>query len=470
VLASLLPGLREVRAPLAAGFLWIAFAWVLFEPIIPERDEAEGVVASFYRATDLPSVLGIGVVVLSFAAYLIGELTSNTLGPVLRRHFPPAWRGQGKDWPRTPLSQPARDALLHVARRSHDQLKTSLALSGAGMNPGEFLEKQLGRPLPPEGLSSSRPTAPAPNATRSAIASSRARRLARGKSQPSPQTSASASSKRMRAPTGPGSAEPPEPRDENPRQIALMVQTVLEDLDVVAKTRLLGRDPELYAEVDRNRAAVEFDLAIAPPLLALAIGVGARSSPLVFALLLLLGALLSWGLFRDAVRSEKVGTQLLLQSIEDRRVYVPALERLETAAAALASRQQPDSMRGAAAEAALALQGAMDSLEDVGSSEPALARHARRQIDLAQEPMARVSEFFPAPVVRTAEDAMGLLTAAADGWVAATDGFGPPKEDPQDLVARARERITTFRREAREAVQQATTLGGPPSDRPGPDR
>ena len=74
-----------------------------------------------------------------------------------------------------------------------------------------------------------------------------------------------------------------------------MVQTVLEGLDVVAKTRLLGRDPELYAEVDGNRAAVEFDLAIALPLLALAVGVGARSDPLVFALFLALGTLFAWG-------------------------------------------------------------------------------------------------------------------------------------------------------------------------------
>jgi hypothetical protein len=170
------------------------------------------------------------------------------------------------------------------------------------------------------------------------------------------------------------------------------------------------------------------------------------------------------------VRSEKVGRQLLLQSIEDRRVYVPALERLETAAAALASRQHPDFMRGAAEDAVLALQTAVDSLELVGSSEPALARHARRQIELAEEPMARISRLFPATVVQTAEEAMGLLTAAADGWVAATEGFGPPKDDPGELLDRARELLTLFQREAREAVRQAETLGGQQSNGPGPDR
>ena len=103
----------------------------------------------------------------------------------------------------------------------HDQLATSLALSGDGLTLGGFLERQLGRPLPAEGL-------------------------------PSPPSIPRPPSKRMPSPRGPGYAEP---QAEDARHIALMVQTVLEGLDVVAKTRLLGRDPELYAEVDRNRAA-----------------------------------------------------------------------------------------------------------------------------------------------------------------------------------------------------------------------
>ena len=89
MLASLLPGLREVRAPLAAGYLWLVVAWVVLEPVVPQRAEASGVVASLYRAGDILSVLGVGVA-LSFAAYLLGSLSSSTLTPLLRRLFPPA--------------------------------------------------------------------------------------------------------------------------------------------------------------------------------------------------------------------------------------------------------------------------------------------------------------------------------------------------------------------------------------------
>jgi hypothetical protein len=435
LLASLLPGLREVRAPLAAGYLWIAVAWVILEPSIPERDDAKGVMASLYRALDLPSVIGIGLIA-SFAAYLIGKLATNALGPALRTAFPPPPDDQGKDSRRTPLSQPARAALEQVVRRSHDQLTTALALSGPDADVGRFLEKQLRRPLPAEGFGPPRPVAPPP-------------------------------SKRMPPPEGPGSMEP---QDEDARHIALMVQAVLVDLDVVAKTRLLGRDPELYAEVDRNRAAVEFDLAVAPPLLALAIAVGARSDPLVAGVLVALGALLAWGLFRDAVRSETVANQLLLQSIEDRRVYLPTLERLETAAAQLASRQHPDFMRAAAEDAALALQAAIVSLERVGNSEPALARHARRQVELAEEPVAHVRRLFPAPVTQTAEEALDLLKATADGWVATMDGLGPPAEDPHDRLTRAQKLLADFQSDAREAVLEATTLGGPKPDGQEPKR
>jgi hypothetical protein len=35
MLASLLPGLRDLRAPLAAGYLWLAAGWLYFAPLLP---------------------------------------------------------------------------------------------------------------------------------------------------------------------------------------------------------------------------------------------------------------------------------------------------------------------------------------------------------------------------------------------------------------------------------------------------
>jgi hypothetical protein len=67
-----------------------------------------------------------------------------------------------------------------------------------------------------------------------------------------------------------------QPVDADARREALLALAVLRDLDVVATTRL-GRDQELYSAVDRNRAEVEFRLAVIPPLLVLAISLGLSS-------------------------------------------------------------------------------------------------------------------------------------------------------------------------------------------------
>jgi hypothetical protein len=71
----------------AAGYLWLVAAWVVLEPVVPVRAEASGVVGSLYRASDVLSVLGLGIA-LSFAAYILGSISSSALTPLLRRFFP----------------------------------------------------------------------------------------------------------------------------------------------------------------------------------------------------------------------------------------------------------------------------------------------------------------------------------------------------------------------------------------------
>src|SRR5690349_21598259 len=73
MLASLLPGLRDVRAPLAAGFIWMVAVWFLLEPHWPEGDTG-GVVGSANRLLANLSLLGQGVV-LSFTAYVLGSFS-----------------------------------------------------------------------------------------------------------------------------------------------------------------------------------------------------------------------------------------------------------------------------------------------------------------------------------------------------------------------------------------------------------
>lgn len=73
--ASLLPGLRDLRNPIAAGALWLFALWLCVREQIPTRAEATGLLSGLY---DLGDALGAGVLVgaLGFVAYLAGVILS----------------------------------------------------------------------------------------------------------------------------------------------------------------------------------------------------------------------------------------------------------------------------------------------------------------------------------------------------------------------------------------------------------
>jgi hypothetical protein len=75
MLMNLLPGLRELRAPLASGYLWLLSAWLFLgrmQWLPTERPPGNGEVA---RLWDLGGTLGRTVVIaaVTFIAYLIGS-------------------------------------------------------------------------------------------------------------------------------------------------------------------------------------------------------------------------------------------------------------------------------------------------------------------------------------------------------------------------------------------------------------
>lgn len=80
LLASALPGFRDLRAPLIAGYLWLMFLWILIKPDLQQRP-TNGVAAAVYDlAKDAgPIWIGLGVGV---TAYLIGSV-SQALSPVI---------------------------------------------------------------------------------------------------------------------------------------------------------------------------------------------------------------------------------------------------------------------------------------------------------------------------------------------------------------------------------------------------
>jgi hypothetical protein len=73
MLANLLPGLRDVRAPLSAGCIWLLTLWLVLGDRVPTRQQADGVWASLYRLGDLIGPAGV-LASGSFLAYLIGAM------------------------------------------------------------------------------------------------------------------------------------------------------------------------------------------------------------------------------------------------------------------------------------------------------------------------------------------------------------------------------------------------------------
>lgn len=76
MLASLLPGLRDVRTPLAVGFLWFFTIWLFFGDRLLDQLPADSPVRT--NLLDLSNFFGAGVILtaLSFAAYLFGAVVT----------------------------------------------------------------------------------------------------------------------------------------------------------------------------------------------------------------------------------------------------------------------------------------------------------------------------------------------------------------------------------------------------------
>jgi hypothetical protein len=72
--AQVLPGLRDIRAPLAAGYLWMLSIWLLVADSVPDKAPTDGVLGELFRLGGVVSTVGTGIA-LSFLAYIVGALS-----------------------------------------------------------------------------------------------------------------------------------------------------------------------------------------------------------------------------------------------------------------------------------------------------------------------------------------------------------------------------------------------------------
>jgi hypothetical protein len=81
VFASILPGLRHIRAPIAAGFLWLLGIWLLVAAHIPAKHEATGGLRTLIDLGDKVGRVPLGSVAI-FAAYIVGTAAAQFFGRI----------------------------------------------------------------------------------------------------------------------------------------------------------------------------------------------------------------------------------------------------------------------------------------------------------------------------------------------------------------------------------------------------
>jgi hypothetical protein len=95
MLASFLPGLREVRTPLTVGYLWLLCIWLTWADKIPtERPAGDNVVTRWFDVSGMLGPAGT-LAVLSFLAYAVGALARI---PTAGRLVGGALRSLGAAW------------------------------------------------------------------------------------------------------------------------------------------------------------------------------------------------------------------------------------------------------------------------------------------------------------------------------------------------------------------------------------
>ncbi len=398
MLASVLPGLREVRAPLAAGFIWLVSLWFLIEPNWPEHENS-GVVASANHLLANLSILGQGVAI-SFVAYILGSfsvfLFSNRLARSITTSLDSTGRLSG-------LSAAGKASLKQVATDGRQRIEAALALSGLQAS---------------DVLAQTRPVAPVQQDGHRAH-----RWLQR---LPRPHRRVAFDKRWWQLWLARVDRQQMELRWIPPETSAEVVegeisQRVLRDLPAVADAQLLGRETEVFAAVDRDRAEVDFRIALVPAVVALgiSIAVASRSDQWLFAATCLVaGGLAASALMLDAARQHRTANELILSLMEHQRIIPPAISRVVSTATELADQAPGKEVVRRGETAVRAIHRTMADVSRVGDSSvlvgPDAARATRQE---ASEECAKLENLMgryadAAPSRPTGEDVLHELDYA----------------------------------------------------------
>jgi hypothetical protein len=310
MLVNLLPGIRELRTPLTAGYLWLVAGWLAFAHRIPSAYSANGLWGDIYRLGE-----GIGtpgaLAAASFVAYVIGilnERLSRLLTiPLL------AIRGlirlRISSLPHFTLRDVVGDVMV---QRYWDSKDFRNAIAGY-LTPAKLADyvrliqadDQLG--LSPRREDSLRDINP-------------------DMIEKSSLEDHSAFNDAYHRIIAAAEVNEAQLRDllEWVIDTMAMAKSLEEDLPLIP-ARLVGKEPEIYERWDRLQAEAEFRFSIVPPLLALILLLANR---LGFSYLLAILPCLY--LQYEGFRKQREATAQLAESLRAGRAPSPVLDRLRT--------------------------------------------------------------------------------------------------------------------------------------------
>lgn len=306
MLASLLPGLRELRAPLAAGYVWLLALWLSFSALPVQADYSSAI----YRPViDLANWAGKPAIFAAsaFTAYLVGVI-SNSIIDFLRKSTGQLRRTRGR---RSKVDVALRDAVIN---RLSKRLVNDSAFQEQVVNrvselryehANRVLQREVNDLIPVEELSE-RVKYTLPQQLRIGPEGEiRARALENHYSR----------SNILKAVI-----------DTRP-----LVEDARRDLDYVAP-RLLGKEDAIYGEYDRLMSEGQFRVGMFLPMCYLFGSLSWLVNPWWALGLLLPSTLLYLG-----VRSHSSARQNLALAIVAERIESPALEHLASAEISFAS-------------------------------------------------------------------------------------------------------------------------------------
>jgi hypothetical protein len=275
VFANLIPGIREARVPLAAGGITLLALALAVEPSLPDEKSATGLMASFVGLHEAIGPVGQGVVI-AFAAYLVGSIVQS-ISTAAARRFPVGRMSVGPAGPKVERYSPLHLFAMEKSRTAFDRI-----------------EQAYGRDL-------------YDLAKEDALTELSFFEIFQSYVQTDNLEGESSF--------------------ENVSQL-LAAQIASES--ELTQRRLLGAEPEWFAEVDRFEAEAELREAIALPLLALGIVCAVRIPDVLVGAAVLLGTLaFTLTLLAQGNRRRKRANETLAEAVIVGRVKATALERFE---------------------------------------------------------------------------------------------------------------------------------------------